>query len=263
MAFVWTGFSTLTEQFQWRRCLKYLLIVPFLVVLAVTSYKIGRSREAVTNAQNVNGVAETRFRRDASQTPNGSSQIIIKTGGATYTRWGRTECPPGSDAVYSGIAGGSWFDSTGGGSNYLCLPTDPIWGKYNESGEKGSKLYGSEYQDPSAIDLKNLGGHSAHDHNVPCVVCRSQEKSSVVMIPARNLCYDDWRLEYSGYLMAGHQIHKGRFEYVCVDESPEADPAGYRNENGALFYNVEGVCGSLPCPPYVQRREITCAVCTK
>jgi hypothetical protein len=26
---------------------------------------------------------------------------------------------------------------------------------------------------------------------------------------------------------------------------------------------VEGVCGSLPCPPYVPRREITCVVCTK
>jgi hypothetical protein len=26
---------------------------------------------------------------------------------------------------------------------------------------------------------------------------------------------------------------------------------------------VESHCGSLPCPPYVQGYELTCAVCTK
>ncbi len=30
-----------------------------------------------------------------------------------------------------------------------------------------------------------------------------------------------------------------------------------------LFYNVEAVCGSLPCPNYVNGWEITCVVCTK
>ena len=35
------------------------------------------------------------------------------------------------------------------------------------------------------------------------------------------------------------------------------------SKNGALLYLVEGVCGTLPCLPYVNGRELTCAVCTK
>ena len=38
---------------------------------------------------------------------------------------------------------------------------------------------------------------------------------------------------------------------------------GQDNKNGALFYPVEAVCGSLPCPRYVNGWELTCAVCTK
>src|SRR6218665_868377 len=105
-------------------------------------------------------------------------------GGAVYIRWGRIECGPESDALYRGVAGGSWYVSTGGGSNYLCLPLDPIWGAYNEGVEKGSKLQGEEYQFPTAFGLNNNHNRPLHDNNVPCVVCRSQTKSSVIMIPA-------------------------------------------------------------------------------
>ncbi len=83
------------------------------------------------------------------------------------------------------------------------------------------------------------------------------------MIPARSQCYRDWHEEHHGYLMAAHHTNKGRTQFVCVDNEPEADNAGYRNENGVLFYQVEGVCGSLPCPPYAAGKELTCVVCTK
>ena len=172
-------------------------------------------------------------------------------------------CGPGSDALYRGVVVGSWYDVTGGGSNYLCLPLDPIWGAYNEGAEKVSKIYGSEYQWPSGFGLNNNYNRPLHDNNVPCVVCRSQTKASVIMIPARNQCYSGMHTEYVGFLMAGANHHKGRTEFICMDGQPESDPSGFRDEDGALFYSVEGVCGSLPCPPYAPRREITCAVCTK
>ena len=37
------------------------------------------------------------------------------------------------------------------------------------------------------------------------------------------------------------------------------------DQNGRLLYAVEASChaNSLPCPPYVQGREIACVVCTK
>jgi hypothetical protein len=83
------------------------------------------------------------------------------------------------------------------------------------------------------------------------------------MVPAHFECHDGWTREYWGYITSGYKGHKGRTEYACMDAEPTADVAGYRNEDGALFYPVDGVCGSLPCPPYVNGRELTCVVCTK
>ena len=184
-------------------------------------------------------------------------------GGAVYTRWGRTVCPSGSEAVYNGVAGGSFWSERGGGSNYLCLSLQPIYGAYNAGVEKYAKLHGSEYEHPTVLGLNNNNQLPLHDHTVPCVICRSQTKTSVVMVPGRNRCYSGWNTEYTGYLMTEKYNHYGRTEFICMDGQPESAPNGYRNENGALFYNVEGVCGALPCPPYIARREITCAVCTK
>ena len=52
------------------------------------------------------------------------------SGGATYTRWGRTSCPniAGTNLVYSGRAGKSYFSQSGGGGNYQCLPNNPEYG---------------------------------------------------------------------------------------------------------------------------------------
>ena len=46
-----------------------------------------------------------------------------------------------------------------------------------------------------------------------------------------------------------------------MDHDPEADAAGYKDDNGALFYRAEGRCGSLPCPAYQDGFELTCVVC--
>ena len=52
-------------------------------------------------------------------------------------------------------------------------------------------------------------------------------------------------------------------DFICMDEEPDVLRGSYADNNGAFFYPVEGVCGSLPCPPYVHGWEITCVVCTK
>ncbi|ELU17986.1 hypothetical protein CAPTEDRAFT_123060, partial [Capitella teleta] len=96
-----------------------------------------------------------------------------------------------------------------------------------------------------------------------CAVCRAKTRASVLMVPARQECHEGWTREYSGYLTSGYKGHAGRFQYACMDAAPEVLAAGHLNEDGALFYHVEGVCGSLPCPPYINGRELTCVVCTK
>ena len=58
-----------------------------------------------------------------------------------------------------------------------------------------------------------------------------------------------------------HEHHRSMYE--CMDKSPENAIGGHVNRDGALFYHVEGHCGSLPCPPYERPKELTCAVCSK
>ncbi|XP_036366825.1 short-chain collagen C4-like [Octopus sinensis] len=186
--------------------------------------------------------------------------------GSLYTRWGRTTCPTNSSLVYDGVVGGQHFSHTGGGSNLLCLPNDPIWANYTTEGEDGGWIYGSEYQlqlYPTNKLFSFANAKSLHDHNVPCAVCSTRQPAVVMTLPARTKCYAGWTAEYSGYLMTEHYSDKGRYEYVCVDYAPEADPAGYRNEDGAVLYFVQAACGSLPCPPYVHGQELTCVVCSK
>ena len=85
----------------------------------------------------------------------------------------------------------------------------------------------------------------------------------MLMMPARNDCPSGWTEEYHGYLMTSYHGYRHSNEFICVNGNPEYVPGSEDNKNGALLYPVEGVCGSVPCLPYVAGRELTCAVCTK
>ncbi|XP_078309752.1 uncharacterized protein LOC111107576 isoform X2 [Crassostrea virginica] len=177
-----------------------------------------------------------------------------------YTRWGKMTCPSNAELVYTGFVGGSHYTHPGSASEYLCLPSDPQWGIYKD-GLDGYKalVYGAEYE--TYTYNENFAG--MHDHDVPCAVCLVHNRSVVRMFPARKTCYDGWKLEYQGYLMATYYKHAGASKYTCVDHHPDALHAGRSNMDGKLFYFVEAVCGSLKCPPYVNGRELVCAVCSR
>ncbi|KAJ8310863.1 hypothetical protein KUTeg_012728 [Tegillarca granosa] len=181
---------------------------------------------------------------------------------AVYTRWGRTECESTAELVYEGIVGGGWYASEGSASNPLCLVREPKWNRYDDAVSNAAWIFGTEYRLPlDQFRLENPTKFQAA--NMPCSVCRTASRSTVIMVPGRNDCFKGWTLEYQGYLMAGHYSHKMASEYICVDEAPEATEAGFRDELGQTFFLVEASCGSLPCPEYVHGREITCAVCSK
>ncbi|XP_028398310.1 short-chain collagen C4-like [Dendronephthya gigantea] len=188
----------------------------------------------------------------------------VATGGAVYTRWGRKTCPGTNKTtkLYSGVMAGSHYTHPGGGSNYLCLPLNPVFEKIS-GGSQGGYIYGTEYEIYSA-QKQIFPNSNLHDHDAPCAVCHSESRASHVMIPARNVCPSGWTMEYKGYLMAEHHNNgKGRTQYICVDGKPEATIGSHVNKDGALLYFVESTCGSIPCPPYVQGYELTCVVCTK
>jgi len=98
---------------------------------------------------------------------------------------------------------------------------------------------------------------------MPHVPCYVKSRGSEMMMPARNDCPSGWTEEYHGYLMTVRHDHSSVRDFICVDREAEYVPGSQSNQNGALLYLVQGSCRSLPCLPYVDGRELTCAVCTK
>ena len=151
--------------------------------------------------------------------------------------------------------GGEHYTNYGGGVNYLCLPLNPKYDKYKDGWQNSGYVYGTEYEvNDNVIFNKNL-----HDHEAPCAVCYVKSRGSVLMRPARNDCPSGWTEEYHGYLMTGYRNHNKGYDFICVDENAEYVPGTHARRNGALLYPVQGACGSLPCLPYVDGRELTCA----
>ena len=157
--------------------------------------------------------------------------------------------------------GGEHYTHYGGGSQYLCLPRNPKYDKYQNGHQSAGYVYGTEYEVRQYN--RNPFDKKLHDRDAPCAVCFVKSRGSMLMIPARNDCPSGWTEEYHGYLMTEHHAHRHSSEFICVDGNPEYVRGSKRDKNGALLYPVEGVCGSLPCGPYVAGRELTCAVCTK
>ena len=182
-----------------------------------------------------------------------------KGGGAVYTRWGKTSCSnvSGTELVYAGRAGGTWYTHKGGAANFLCMPDDPDYLRYKAGVQGYSYVYGVEYQTYSDGPLS-----AVYNHNVPCAVCYASTRVAVTMIPAKTRCPSTWTLEYSGYLVSGHYT-KHTTMYECVDKSPDSVPRSASNTNGARIFQVEAHCNGMACPPYDPQKELTCAVCTK
>ena len=174
------------------------------------------------------------------------------TGGVTYTRWGSQSCPTGAIAVYNGTVGAAPGNSRGGGSNYVCMPSNPEYSLSYRSGSQGySYIYAAEYQSPL---VSRAGGRI-----VTCVLCYVPTRYSVIMIPAKATCPDGWTREYYGFLMSEHYSY-GRTMYTCVDRS-----MGYGTTTSyeGYFYHVEAYCNGMACPPYNNNKELNCVVCTK
>ena len=223
---------------------------PYIEILRGRDGRDGR--DGATGPQGLRGLQGTT----GLQGPPGP-----RSAGVTYTRWGKTTCPsvPGTELIYKGRAGGSFYDQQGGGANYLCMPEDPEYTLRFTSGVRDqSYVFGAEYQGPIQ------GGH---DHNVPCAVCYASTRAAVMMIPAKTTCPQSWTREYYGYLMSAYKGTSSdphsRTMFECVDKDLDSIPGSAANTNGALFYHVEAHCNGMPCPPYDPEKELNCVVCTK
>jgi len=43
------------------------------------------------------------------------------------------------------VAGGTFYSTKGGGTNYQCLPWEPEWGKHTDGLTSGAYMHGAEY----------------------------------------------------------------------------------------------------------------------
>ena len=185
-----------------------------------------------------------------------------RNGGTVYVRWGHDQCPSTAQLVYSGRAGGSFYNHDGGGSNPQCLPLNPNFLTPISGIQKYRALmYGAEYE---TVTDSNSHVHGRQEHEVKCAVCHVSNRTAVYMVPAKYTCPTGWTREYYGYLMAEYSGNNHRrSQFTCVDTALKSVVGSSANKNGLLFYFVEGRCGSLPCPPYDNTKELSCAVCTK
>ncbi len=189
-----------------------------------------------------------------------------------------------------GITANSYWANEYGGSDYLCVSSDPEWSnKYQQQGSyynyngrhrtgRRPELYGTEYEEDeyfegagsvgsSPNDKSHTGLETIDNHDMPCVLCQTKARHAHVMIPALRDCPAGWTKEYAGYLMAeGNEdgewkMH--RSHYICVDEQPRVQRASWSNVPESTAYFVEATCGVLSCDEYPSGWELACVVCTK
>ena len=152
----------------------------------------------------------------------------------------------------------------GSGSNFVCLTEQPEWDYFEDKVTSGGKIYSTEYQfwEHRSTGASKFLGQNVHNKNAPCAVCHVT-RGSCAMMPGRTTCFGGLTKEYSGYLVSGNKSHKRGSEFVCLDRRPDVVDGNQSNDDESLLYFVEGDCGKgLPCPPYVNGREITCVVCS-
>ena len=97
----------------------------------------------------------------------------------------------------------------------VCLPLTPEWGNYNDNNDGNrAEMHGVEYNgDPDNIfDHANLDPETTFvDQDMPCIVCDTGSRNSVLMIPGWTTCPAGWTTEYWGYLMAREYDAGGKF----------------------------------------------------
>ena len=118
--------------------------------------------------------------------------------------------------VYVGRAAGNFVNSRGGGSNHVCLPNLPELDELpvipGEQSGLHNQITGGEYLTGSGPNLQHLT-----NQDVPCALCYTPERGSMVMIPAKVNCPELWTREYYGYLMSTRTSDLARTSYECID----------------------------------------------
>lgn len=97
-----------------------------------------------------------------------------------------------------------------------------------------------------------------------CAVCENRAVSSTFTLFGKDVCPEGYVSDYTGYGFASRYCCSyQKTNYICLDNKPQeyARRTG-TNYNQGIVWPMEASCGSLPCPPYSQNREVLCAQCS-
>ena len=167
-------------------------------------------------------------------------------------------------AILKGYVGGTAYTIKGAAVNKLCLPKKPQWGIYDNKVNSNPSVGGAIFHNYDIHIANTLLDSKYTYYGIACSVCYTSG-ASTLMIPGRKECFGNWKQEYTGYLYGGHPTHEAASEYLCMDGNPDHLKKVSSSFKGkALLYSVHASCNdALPCPPYVNGREMTCVVCSK
>ena len=152
--------------------------------------------------------------------------------------------------------GGTYYTAQGGGSNLLCLRNDPIFREAEDENSYShrTQVHGAEYRYQLNYDLNY--------HEIPCAICQVVRRS-VLMMPGTNLCNEGWSTEYAGQISAAADDYQ-RSEFICLDDDAEPTHGSSPTIHyGVTLFSAETACGSLPCLPYLNAKDLLCVVCTR
>ena len=167
---------------------------------------------------------------------------------------------------HSGFMGSPYISTTrtGGGTNYVCLPSQNVTYKnfdhQPKTSLKTSFIDGVKYGSKGLFNTKNQP--SLYGSAV-CSVCQRPAKSVTLMMPGNTTCPSKWTMEYRGYLMADS---RKKTQFVCVDENAEGDggSVSQNHDIGTLEYVSAKwpACFSKDCGMYNTKDGFKCVVCS-
>ena len=155
-------------------------------------------------------------------------------------------------------------ESPDGGSDILCMPSEPFHQKIEKSPSSGVSMI-APYA--TLVNLENNATQSSPTSQtavLPCAQCFVESRVTTMMIPGWKTCPKEWHEEYYGYLMTSQSDSSSR-TYKCVDKDMEY--VDFDSDVLSVLTFVHQVCGSVK-PDYTvcshgSKLQLSCVVCSR